>query len=145
MPFFTQFISSQSLFNHRTSATAGATSTGATSTTATSTGASNTLLVVQFASYPLLYGISYICNGHSGIVFRVLCPKISTGWGKLAPAGWHGWHVFATLHCTKGIKSYFCLVIIVLSPKFSQGFGSEGQCVNDTQNLNKPESESFFR
>ena len=64
---------------------------------ATSTGASNTLLVVQFASYPLLYGVSYMCNGHSGIVFRVLCPKISTGREKLAPAGWHGWHVFATL------------------------------------------------
>ena len=33
----------------------------------------------------------------NGINFRVLCPKISTGREKLAPAGWHGWHVFATL------------------------------------------------
>ena len=24
-------------------------------------------------------------------------PKISTGQEKLAPTGWHGWHVFATL------------------------------------------------
>ena len=29
-------------------------------------------------------------NGHSGT-------KISTGVEKLAPAGWHGWHIFATL------------------------------------------------
>ena len=34
-------------------------------------------------------------NGHSGtFFFCVLCPKISTGREKLAPAGWH---VFATL------------------------------------------------
>ena len=26
-----------------------------------------------------------------------VCPKISTGLEKLAPTGWHGWHVFATL------------------------------------------------
>ena len=32
-----------------------------------------------------------------GIVFCMLCPRISTGREKLAPAGWHGWHVFATL------------------------------------------------
>ena len=37
-------------------------------------------------------------SGHSGIVFRVLCPKISTGQEKLAPTGLHGLHVFATLH-----------------------------------------------
>ena len=36
-------------------------------------------------------------NGHSGNVFRVLCPKTSTGGGKKAPTGWHDWHVFATL------------------------------------------------
>ena len=28
---------------------------------------------------------------------HVLCPKISTGWEKIAPTGWYGWHVFATL------------------------------------------------
>ena len=33
-------------------------------------------------------------------VFRVPCPKISTGLEKLAPTGWHGWHVFATLQGT---------------------------------------------
>ena len=27
----------------------------------------------------------------------MLCQKISTSWEKIAPAGWHGWHVFATL------------------------------------------------
>ena len=38
--------------------------------------------------------------GHSGIVFRVLCPKISTGQEKLAPPGLHGLHVFAPLSPT---------------------------------------------
>ena len=28
---------------------------------------------------------------------RALPKKISTGLEKLAPAGWHGWHVFATV------------------------------------------------
>ena len=41
--------------------------------------------------------ISDISMGHSGIVFRVLCPKVSTGQEKLAPTGLHGLHVFATL------------------------------------------------
>ena len=27
----------------------------------------------------------------------IICPKISTSWGKLAPTGRHGRHVFATL------------------------------------------------
>ena len=35
------------------------------------------------------------------VFFRVLCPKISTGLEKLAPTGWHGWHVFATLTVTR--------------------------------------------
>ena len=45
------------------------------------------------------YGTSDMRIRHNGtVVFcRVLCPKISTGLEKLAPTGWHGWHVFATL------------------------------------------------
>ena len=43
------------------------------------------------------YGISDMCNGHNGTVFRVLYPKISTGQEKLALTGLHGLHVFATL------------------------------------------------
>ena len=35
--------------------------------------------------------------GHNSTVFRVLFPKFSTGQKKIAPTGWHGWHVFATL------------------------------------------------
>ena len=54
----------------------------------------------HIASGTMCYGISDMSIGHSGIVFRVLCPKISTGREKLAPAGWHGWHVFATLALT---------------------------------------------
>ena len=74
------------------------TSTDASSTSVPSTGARNTLLVEQFTmQVTLCYGITNMSNGHSGIVFRVLCPKISTVREKLAPAGWHGWHVFATL------------------------------------------------
>ena len=41
--------------------------------------------------------ISDMSMGHSGIVFRVLCPKISTGQEKLAPTVLHGRRVFATL------------------------------------------------
>ena len=48
----------------------------------------------------MCYGISDMSIGHSGIVFRVLCPKISTGQEKLAPTGLHGLHVFATLVLT---------------------------------------------
>ena len=33
----------------------------------------------------------------AGSIFSVICPKISTGWKKIAPAGWYGRHVFATL------------------------------------------------
>ena len=36
-------------------------------------------------------------HGHNGTVFRVLLPKISTSQKRIAPTGWHGWHVFATL------------------------------------------------
>jgi len=64
----------------------------------TSTSAKNTWLEVEF---PVLVApsamIRYMSNGHSGTVFRVLCNKISTGRGKLAPIDWHDWHVFATL------------------------------------------------
>ena len=38
------------------------------------------------------------CSTGANKFFSVLCPKISTGLEKLAPTGWHGWHVFATLH-----------------------------------------------
>ena len=41
--------------------------------------------------------------GHSGIVFRVLCPKVSTGQEKLALTGLHGLHVFATLRSDDSI------------------------------------------
>ena len=68
----------------------GAGSTGATITGASSTGAGNT-------SGTVCYGISDMSIGHSGTVFRVLCPKISIGKEKLAPTGLHGVHVFATL------------------------------------------------
>ena len=54
--------------------------TGATSTRASSTSAT-------FIEAPVL--LQFFC---------VLSPKISTGLEKLAPTGWHGWHVFATLH-----------------------------------------------
>ena len=37
------------------------------------------------------------CSTGANNIFSVLCPKISTGLEKLAPTGWHGWHVFATL------------------------------------------------
>ena len=60
------------------------------------------------ASGTVLRAISSVCYGtsdmsiiHNGTIFsRVLCPKISTGLEKLAPTGWHGWHVFATLQGT---------------------------------------------
>ena len=32
------------------------------------------------------------------VLLTVPCPKISTSLKKLAPTGWHGWHVFATLY-----------------------------------------------
>ena len=51
----------------------------------------------HIASGTMCYGISDMSIGHSGTVFRVLCPKISTGQEKLAPTGRHGRHVFATL------------------------------------------------
>ena len=55
----------------------------------------------QWYSYSAIssvcYGISDMSHGHNSTVFRVLFPKISTGQKKLAPTGWHGWHVFATL------------------------------------------------
>ena len=51
----------------------------------------------HIASGTICYGVSDISIGHSGKVFRVLCPKISTGQKKLAPTGRHGRHVFATL------------------------------------------------
>ena len=41
--------------------------------------------------------VSDMRHGHNSTVFRVLFTKISTGQKKLAPTGWHGWHVFATL------------------------------------------------
>ena len=36
-------------------------------------------------------------HGLDSTVVCVLFPKISSGQKKLAPTGWHGWHVFATL------------------------------------------------
>ena len=53
--------------------------TGATSTRASSTSAT-------FLEAPV--PITFFC---------MLYPKISTSLEKLAPTGWHGWHVFATL------------------------------------------------
>ena len=53
-------------------------------TGATSTPASSTSAIFLAAPVPTTF-------------FCVLCPKISTGLEKLAPTGWHGWHVFATL------------------------------------------------
>ena len=57
----------------------------------------------HIASGTICYGLSDISIGHSGKVFRVLCPKISTGQKKLAPTGWHGRHVFATLAANNGV------------------------------------------
>ena len=46
----------------------------------------------------MCYGVlSDMNHGPNSTVFRVLFPKISTGQIKLAPTGWHGWYVFATL------------------------------------------------
>ena len=45
----------------------------------------------------MCYGISDMSIGHSGTVFRVLCPIISIGQEELAPTGRHGRHFFATL------------------------------------------------
>ena len=53
-------------------------------TRATSTPASSTSATFLAAPVPITF-------------FCVLCPKNSTGLKKLAPTGWHGWHVFATL------------------------------------------------
>ena len=90
-------------------------STDATITGARSTGACNTLLPAVMLSAPVLAAnntsvtstganiIQASSNGHSGTVFRVLCPKISTGQEKLAPTGRHGRHVFATLSSTSHI------------------------------------------
>ena len=66
------------------------------------------------ASGTVLRAISSVCYGTSDMIimeqfFRVLCPKISTGLEKLAPTGWHGWHVFATLIfiCKIGLRGAF--------------------------------------
>ena len=56
----------------------------------------------------VFYGVSDISHGHNSTVFHVLFPKISTGQKKLAPIGWHGWHVFATL-----IMSQFLYQVLV--------------------------------
>ena len=70
---------------------------------ASSTGVSTsaTVLVAQVLTTMVLVagstGATFIKAPMLLTVFRVLCPKISTGLEKLAPTGWHGWHVFATL------------------------------------------------
>ena len=46
----------------------------------------------QWYSYS---AISSVCYGVS--YMSVLFPKISTGQKKIAPTGWHGWHVFTTM------------------------------------------------
>ena len=51
----------------------------------------------HIASDTMCYGINGMSIGHSGIVLRMHCPKISTGQEKLAPTRRHGRHVFATL------------------------------------------------
>ena len=67
---------------------------------ASSTGVSTsaTVLVAQVLTTMVLVagstGATFIKAPMLLTVFRVLCPKISTGLEKLAPTGWH---VFATL------------------------------------------------
>ena len=60
----------------------------------------------HIASGTICYGVSDISIGHSGKVFCVLCPKISTGQKKLAPTGRHGRHVFAALGLSENLKSF---------------------------------------
>ena len=45
----------------------------------------------------MCYGISDMSIRNSSVVFRMLCPRISTSQEKFAPTGRHGRHVFATL------------------------------------------------
>ena len=102
----------------------GASSIGASSIGASSIGASSTgfaaLVLVAPVLAPVLQAMCYkhqciasgtvtvllaqcamvisdMSNGHNETVFRMLYPKFSTGQEKLAPTGWHGRHVFATL------------------------------------------------
>ena len=65
-------------------------------------------------------------------VVGMLCPKISTSWGKLAPTGRHGRHVFATLSLSSVKvdfqRIFFLTSIFFLSLSFSSPYLNETCC-----------------
>ena len=66
--------------------------------------------------------VSDMRHGHNSTVFRVLFTKISTGQKKIAPTGWQGWHVFATLSCREtesmGKAKHGQEILITAGPTF---------------------------
>ena len=76
-------------------------------------------------------------NGHSETVFCVLCKKISTGWGNLAPIDWHYWHVFATLVMVDWAVYTFVVVLAIIGsdPKVPVSWPGGSRLVKEGQTL----------
>ena len=55
----------------------------------------------------------------------MLCPKISTSWGKLAPTGRHGRHVFATL-VTRGVDTNVIGTALSIHPAVDSTTNDDG-------------------